>query len=197
MKLKFTLIADPSGRIRSLVQALGDSGKKELNDGASSALHADVRKHLRSYAASHHKSANKLGAMPTGHLEKAAATMQHASSSTEATVSIYSPGIGRAFRSMTIRPTRARALTIPIHALAYGMRVAEVARAHTIFRPKKADYLATVIDGQITPLYLLRQAVTVPQERGLMPSDGAMQSSVRRGYLGVIQNVINKLRMGA
>ena len=76
MKVNIEVIKDPNGRIGKLVSALGTAGRKELNDAASAVLWADVRAHLRSYAGNHHGSAQKLGATPTGHLEKAAATMQ-------------------------------------------------------------------------------------------------------------------------
>lgn len=195
MKVNIEVIKDPNGRISKLVNALGTAGRKELNDAASAVLWADVRAHLRSYAGNHHGSAQKLGATPTGHLEKAAATMQHDSDADSATVAIHSPGIRRVWGALTIRPTRARALTIPIHAIAYGKRVGELNRVYQIYRPKGTDVLAANIDGNMTPLYVLKASVTLPQDRSILPSDAAMSKSVRTGYLLKIKSIIG--RMGA
>lgn len=197
MKLALSIQHDPTGRIRELTGALGPAGMSELNAGASAHLFALTRGHLRKYAANHHKTANRLNAMPTGHLEKAAATMQHGSNAEAATVSISSPGIRRALGPLNIRPSRARALTIPIHALAYGKRVGELSRVYPIYRPKGTDILAATIDGEMTPLYVLKAAVTVPQDRNLLPSNANMQRAVKTGYLGVIRTVIHKTRHGA
>lgn len=197
MRVRVETIVDPSGRIRQLINSLGPAGKKELNAGAAAQLWADVRKHLRDYAASHHATASRLGAQQTGHLEKAAATMLRESDADSATVSISSPGIRRALGPLTIRPTRARALTIPVHWMAYGKRVGEVRRSTPVFKLKGRDVLATTIDGRLIALYVLRASVTIPQDRSILPSDEAMGGSVKRGYLGVIRNVVAKTGMGA
>ena len=186
-------IIDRNGKINQLIHALGPEGRKELHDAASAQLFADVRAHLRSYASSHHKTADRLGAQRTGHLEKAAATMQHTSSPDSASVTINSPGIKRVWGAVTIRPVKAKALTIPIHWLAYGKRVAELQRTMTVYRPKGTDILAANIDGQLTPLYVLKAAVTVPQDRLILPSNAALGQSVRGGYLFKIRSIITRM----
>lgn len=186
-------IIDRNGKIKQLINALGPEGRKELHDAAAAQLFADVRAHLRGYAQSHHKSANKLGATPTGHLEKAAATMEHASSADSATVTINSHGIKRVWGAVTIRPIKAKALTIPVHWLAYGKRVGELQRTMTVYRPKGADFLATTIDQVMTPLYVLKAAVTLPQDRLILPSDVALGQSVRTGYLFKIKSIISRM----
>ena len=196
-QVRITYTPAPFGRIAQLVNALGPAGRKELNDAASAQLFADVRAHLRGYAASHHGSSNKLGATPTGHLERAASTMQHDSDADSATVSISSPGIRRVWGALTIRPTKARALTIPIHAIAYGRRVGEVARTYRIYRLKGTDVLAADVNGAMTPLYVLKAAVTLPQDRALLPSDAALGQSVKKGYVFKIRSVIEKMRATA
>lgn len=192
MRVIIETIVDPAGRIKRLINSLGPAGRKELNDGASAQLWADVRAHLRGYAAGHHASAQRLGATPTGHLEIAAATMQHDSDAKSASVSIHSPGIRRVWGAVTIRPKTARALTIPIHWLAYGKRVGELNRVLQIYRPKGTDILAANIEGKMTPLYVLKAAVTLPQDRSILPGDAALGQSVRKGYLVVIRSVIAK-----
>lgn len=193
MIIEGTPIIDPNGKIKQLINALGPDGRKELHDSASAQLFADVRRHLLNYAAVHHKTAWKLGAQPTGHLEKAAATMQHESSADSATVTINSPGIKRVWGEVTIRPIKAKALTIPVHWLAYGKRVGELQRTMTVYRPKGSDFLATTIDQVMTPLYVLRAAVTLPQDRLILPSDAALGQSVRTGYLFKIKSIIARM----
>lgn len=195
MKVNVQVIQDPSGRIKALLNAVGPAGRRELLDAAGAVLFADVRVHLLNYARSHHGSAQRLGAQPTGHLEKAAATMQHDTGINSATVSIHSPGIGRVYQALTIRPKKARALTIPINAISYGKRVGELSRVYQIFRPKGTDVLAAEINGQMTLLYALKAMVTLPQDRSILPSDAAMGKSVRTGYLMKIQSIVP--RMGA
>ena len=192
MKVNIEVIKDPNGRIGKLVSALGRDERKQLNDAASAVLWADVRAHLRNYANAHHGSAQRLNAQPTGHLEKAAATMQHDSDADSATVTINSPGIARVFKKLTIRPTRARALTIPINAIAYGKRVGELNRVYQIYRPKGTDVLAATIDGTMTPLYALKKMVKVPQDRKILPSDASMNKSAKTGYAMMIKSIIQK-----
>ena len=43
------------------------------------------------------------------------------------------------------------------------------------------------IDGKATVIYLLRKAVTVPQDRALLPSDEALEASAKKGYRDAIR----------
>ena len=182
-----TITFRPSPKLSQLVAALGPEGRKTLNAGAAANLFAVVRDHIRRDAARRHATARKLGAAPTGHLEKAAGSVQKASDETGATVSVSSPGFGRVFRALHVRPVRARSLTIPVHALGYGRRASEVAAAHPLFRPKGKDYLMADIDGEATVIYLLRRAVTVPQDRTLLPSDADLDRAAKQGYKEAIR----------
>ena len=184
-------------RLDALRSALGPHGRKALNSGAAESLWAACRSHLRSYALSHHGSAMRLGARPTGHLEQAAASSVWSADDASGRVEISAPGIGRVFRALEIVPKRARALTIPVHALAYGRRVAEVSRSHEVFRPKRkggkpANYLAAVIDGRLTPLYVLVRRASVPQERSMLPADDALGKAAASGMLGVIRRAMER-----
>lgn len=101
------------------------------------------------------------------------------------------------FRDLEVTPKRARALTIPVHALAYGRRVAEVSRAHQVFRPKRrggkpANYLAAVIDGRLTPLYVLVRRATIRQDRSMLPADDSLGKAAASGMLGVIRRAMER-----
>ena len=84
------------------------------------ALLALCRSHLGRAAASRHKTASRLGAAPTGHLEEAARTMLMEADTDHGAVLVRSPGFSRALGPLTIRAKRARALTIPLDRVSYG-----------------------------------------------------------------------------
>ena len=97
-------------------------------------------------------TANRLGATPTGFwkdVEKAVRLHTHAN---DAEVSVTHPGIARAVRDVIIRPRRAKALTIPLRAKAYGRRPREFANLSgaALFRPKGTRILATEGGGRLT-----------------------------------------------
>lgn len=184
-------------RLDALRAALGPAGRKALNSGATESLWAACRSHLRDYAMRHHGSAMRLGARPTGHLEQAAASSVWSADDSAGRVEISAPGISRVWHPLTIVPRTARALTIPVHALAYGRRVAEVSRAYDVFRPKRkggkpANYLAAVIDGRLTPLYVLVRRASVPQDRSMLPADDALGKAAASGMLGVIRRAMER-----
>lgn len=185
-------------KLDAMVKQLGPDGRVELNTAAAYSLWADARAHLKSYAATHHATADRLNATRTGHFEDAATNMGWGAGADVGYVEVTAPGIGRVFRDLEIRPIKAQALTIPIHAIAYGRRVAEVRRSHAVFQPRKAkgekaSYLATTDDdGNIIPLYVLVRSATVPQDRTILPSDEAMTKSVANGLLTKIKDVLER-----
>lgn len=190
MPIKIEMKAEMSKKLQKFLASLGDAGRAHMWSGAAAQLDADFRAHIRQYSKSHHKTADKLGAMRTGHLEHAAESVEVTHTADAATVAVRSPGITRAFRSLVIRPVSASALTIPIHALAYGKRVRELARNTPIFRPKKKNYLATIQDGKITVLYLLRRAANIKQDRSILPSNAAILASVKKGMKAAFENAM-------
>lgn len=177
----------PSGKLAAFIRVLGPAGRQTLNEGAALQLWADIRDHLKNEASRRHGTAQKLGAYPTGHLEKAAASTDPHADADAASVTIASPGISRAFRPLNIAPKRAQSLTIPVHWLGYGQRASEVSAVYRLFRPKGKDYLMADVEGTPTVIYLLRKAVTMPQDRTLLPSDEALNKSAKRGYRDAIR----------
>ena len=141
--------------------------------------------HIARASVSRHKTADRLGAVYTKYLEfapgrtRSVGTHGNAIESSDATaygVSINvlnTEGVARAYHDVTIRPRMAKALTIPVHADAYGRRVADLkAEGRAIFRPKGTRLLVEELPGgKMRPLYALVKSVTLPQDPGLMPSD--------------------------
>ncbi len=177
----------PSPKLAAFVRALGPAGRQTLNESAGRQLWADIRDHLKAEAGRRHGTAKRLGAQPTGHLEKAAQSTGWTADADAASVTVHSPGISRVFRPLNIAPKRAQSLTIPVHALGYGRRASEVSAVYRLFRPKGKDYLMADVEGTPTVIYLLRKAVTVPQDRSLLPSDEALSKSAKKGFLDAIR----------
>ena len=145
-------------------------------------LEGAIKDHVAGLAQSRHASATRLGATPTGHMDASRVYLE-ASDAESATVRVAIPGVRRAFRAVDIVPRRASALTIPIHAWAYGRTVREVRDAgREVFRPKGTSVLATRGEnGALVSLYALRKSVHQSQDRTLMPSDAAMSAAFGRG----------------
>lgn len=181
-----------SPQLAKLFGVLGEAGKKTMLDGAATRLTADIRSHIRGVGQTHHKSASALGASPTGHLQKAATSVHKVELGDAYGVSIESPGFKRVFGPVTIKPKQAQALTIPLHAWAYGRRASEVARTMNVFKVK--SILATDHGGTFTPLYALKKKVTLPQDRSLLPSDQDLIESAKKGYLAVIERILGAIQ---
>lgn len=148
-----------------------------------------VRRHIRRIAGTRHRTADRLGATPTNHLSRGARLVTAGEEGGKAVVTVPIPGIGRAFGPMTVRPRSAKALTIPISRVAYGMRAPELAaRGWNLFTlPSRQGPGAGILFGRkageasAVALYLLRQSATLPQDRELMPSDEAMGEAIGYG----------------
>ncbi len=160
--------------------------------------------HIARASVSRHRTADGLGAQHSRFLEFAPGRVRSLSAFTgggakpetfsrDATadgvtvVVANTPGLRRAYGPLTVRPVRAKCLTIPLHADAYCRTVAELrAEGRRIFRPKGTGILAEATgetetaagsDGKphrrrrLRALYALRKSVTLPRDEGLLPGD--------------------------
>lgn len=137
-----------------------------------------MRDYLRAIAPGRHATANRLGARPTGILEKAAESPEGRGSVDGATVTIR-PGevLSRTFGEVTIRPTGGkRYLTIPVAAEAYGRRAREFDDLKFIrIGPQQIPVLARrMANGNMVVYYALAREVKQKQDRTLLPSDDAI-----------------------
>ena len=159
------------------------------SSAAAEVLATRVQRHVLRAAATRHRTASRLGATPTGHLSEGAANIRMEKDGGRAVVTVPIPGITRAFGDMHIRPRSAKALTIPINAVAYGVRAPELAaRGWRLFTlPAREGPGAGILFGRragaasALALYLLRESADVPQDRGLMPSDEEMGDALAYG----------------
>lgn len=153
-----------------------------------------VRDHLFRIAPRHHISAHRLGATPTGRLEKGARATQFTASANGAEVIIPIPGLSRAFGPLTITPRNAAALTLPVSPHAYGKRVGELrANGWNIFRPKGHDILmGSLGDDEAVPLYVLKRRVQLKQDRSLLPSDAELGTTASKAMLDYIRRTTRR-----
>ena len=169
-------------------------GRRQLFSVAANAVRILVRDHLFRIAPRHHISAHRLGATPTGHIEKGARATHFTASANGAEVIIPIPGLSRAFGPLTITPRNAAALTLPVSPHAYGKRVGELrANGWNIFRPKGHDILmGSLGDDEAVPLYVLKRRVQLKQDRSLLPSDAELGTTASKAMLDYIRRTTRR-----
>lgn len=156
---------------------------------AGESLAITVKDHVSAASSSRHRTASRLGATPTGHLSEGAANIRMEEEGGRAVVTVPIPGITRAFGDLHITPKNKKWLTIPINAVAYGVRAPEMQDDgwHLFSVPSKKNPGTRILFGRESgtksaiALYLLRDEVDVPQDRGLMPSDEEMEEALAIG----------------
>ena len=161
-------------------------GRHQLFSVAANAVRILVRNHLSRIAPRHHISAHRLGATPTGHIEKGARATHFTASPDSAEVIIPIAGLSRAFRPLTITPRTANALTLPVSSHSYGKRVGELrANGWNIFRPKGKDTLWGKLQDEddAVSLYVLKKRVQLKQDRSLLPSDAELGGTASKAIL--------------
>ena len=170
-------------------------GRRLLFSVAANAVRILVRNHLSRIAPRHHISAHRLGATPTGHIEKGARATHFTVSSDSAEVIIPIAGLSRAFRPLTITPRTANALTLPVSSHSYGKRVGELrANGWNIFRPKGKDTLWGKLQDEddAVPLYVLKKRVQLKQDRSLLPSDAELGGTASKAMLAYIRRTTRR-----
>ena len=197
--MTFGVVIPPS--LSNYLGSLGPAGRHNLFSVAANALKILVRDHILDIAPAHHVWSGKLGAKATRHLTRGARRVTHAADADHGEVVIPITGISRAFHDVAITPSRAAALTIPLHGSAYGHRVAELQRmGWMIFRPKGKDVLMgyqkdmTLKNGQheAVELYALKRRVLQRQDRTLLPSDAKIHSTVARAMVAELVRMQRK-----
>lgn len=148
-----------------------------------------TRDYLIKISRERHRTANRLGANPTGHLARAAGAVESSSSDEQATVRIDHPGIIRAFEDVLIRPGPGKKyLTIPLIAEAYGTTASEqklLGNMLVFIRTRGGGKGGVLMKpggeagGMGTAWYLLVEKVRQSQDRTLLPSDEAYAQVAR------------------
>jgi len=187
--------------LRQTLDTVGPQGKPMICEAGAYSLYVAVMSHIHDYARTHHNTASRLGARPTGHFEDAAESISHGlDGDGSASVKIPIPGFRRVFEPLTITPKRAKALTIPIAAVAYGKPARDLEHmGFNLFKiSKKNGGKSGVLYGQRegddapTPLYALKARVNLPQDRSMLPSDADMAKAAVDGMKHKIMEMKRK-----
>lgn len=191
IKVKFN---NRDALVRDILSIVGPEGRRDLHAVAAKAIQIVVQRHVRTYARSHHATAKRLGATPTGHLAKGARAITWYANSVYGVVEVAIPGITRAFRDLMIRPTRAKSLTIPARGISYGRTAGEMeALGWRLFSRRKGDraYLFGRRDKETRVLFYLVKRVTVRQDRALLPTDKDISDA---GDLAIAKEIMRVAR---
>lgn len=189
MTLNLSVTATVSQDFSGLQDASG------INRAAGYEVYILIRSHLRLIGLNRHTTANYLGAKPTKFWSTTARAVSFASATRDGfEIGVPNPAIGQAFHDVTIRPKKAKALTIPISALSYGKTVYELSRRFKIFRPKGKSVLCAQRgrgkDKKLVPLFILVKQVTLRRDPSLLPSDDELNAAASRGaskYLRMLE----------
>ena len=182
--------------LQRVLDVVGPAGKAKLTEAGAYSLYVAVMRHVHAYARTHHESASRLGAQPTGHFEDAVDSISYGPDGNgAAAVTIPIPGFARVFGNLTITPRNAKALTIPINSISYGRRAGEVRHlGFTLSKFGKKEggqdgvlYGYRDGDDHIEPLYALKRRVTLRQDRSMLPSDGDMTKAAQDGMVEAIR----------
>ena len=198
MNLRIQISDGVSPKLRGVMRSFTGGGLTALHHAAGVKVQELTRDHIAGLKRKPDSFASKFGA-PTSNFyaqaaEKVGGDAALTANAGGATLVISSIGFKRAFQNVPIFPKTAKSLAIPINAIAFGHRAAELWDRMHLFIPKGKNVIAATIGGVLTPLYILCKSVTQKQDRSLLPSDqqfldaavlGAMQ------YLGAVRRRAN------
>lgn len=184
LKLDVIAIAEATGELQLIRAALTD--RRRLN----AAIATDAETFTKEYVSrsGRHRTAERLGATPTGFRARAAQRIESGSDNEQAFLRIpRNTGLGRAFGDVLIRPRPGRKyLTIPGVAETYGKTVRDFPENTFAFTIMAGRYPVLVFrEGNSrhrawTLAFWLRREVRQKQDRSLLPSDAAYLELGRR-----------------
>lgn len=140
-----------------------------------------IKRRGKATAATEHRTANALGATPTGHLADAYEGIEGESSADAAVLLV--PGASRlraAFGRYVLTPRNgSKYLTIPANAEAYGKRAREIGNLFPVrVGPRKTLTLSRQREGGgLEVMYVLVQRAEIPEDAGLIPFDDLAQEA--------------------
>ena len=184
--------------VMRMLNSLSSMSTKRLFQVGTYAVRDRIRKHLRSESGRRHTTARKLGAKPTGHIEKGVWDVRATAHDNGGVVTIPIAGISRAFEDITMStPTRygKRFLTIPKHPLAYGRTVGEMRRlGWKIFRPGKNKVLLGYRSKKDKPtlLFTLAGTVHLKKDPSLLPTLDECAKTATSAMMETIARTIEK-----
>ena len=185
MNVHVAFTHNPDGPIAKLIRGLDGQGRINLHAAMGTEVQIATAAHVGGLHRSPDSLLSKLGAPATNFYQHAAERIESpaalASDSNAATLTLNYPGVGRAFRPITVVPVDAKALAIPVDRLAVGRSPRDCWAELGLFIPKGKDYIAMRVGNEIKVLWLLRRSVTQRQDRALLPSVAQWESAASLG----------------
>lgn len=194
MTAQYTLVVkdDITPFFNRLNSKLSPNKRKDLNRHIGARGEELTKGYLLKISKKRHATAQRLGAKPTGFLEKAAESVESTVGNNFASVLISSPGIGRAFGDITIKPKKTY-LTIPVHKDAYGKRAGEFDNLVFIRNTvKETAVLGRKVEGSgemLEAMYVLVTKAFQKQDRTLLPTDEQYGHAMELGARDYINSI--------
>lgn len=188
-QFRFRIADQATPVLRKYLDMVKGPNRVRLHRMIGSDLAYLVRSYFHGLQETRHKTAEALGAKVTNYWAKAEEGVSYRGDMDAAHVGIAAPGIGRAVHDVDIFPSGGREyLTIPIASEAYGHRILQGEEPRFsggfFFTSKKGNLIYARKEGegasaQIHPLYLLKPSVHQEQDRTLLPSDEAIETTIQ------------------
>ncbi len=180
--------------LKALLEDLDIGERVDFFESLSDDLEIVTREHITKASQTRHKSAARLGAQPTGYLEKIASSaegVRGAASPGGVRLTLQGDIFKRAFGPVTVSASKAKALTLPMRAEAYGRRAREFNDLFVYKSKRGQAFLArSAGKGRIEFMFMLKKSVLLPQDRGLLPSEAdylrAVEKAARR-YIDALE----------
>lgn len=180
ISIDITVMGEAAG-LKRLARTL--SRRKQLH----ARIAVDVLELTQTYVSeiTDHKTATRLGATPTNHLEKVASQIESDSNEKQATIKVpRSSRLAAAFGPVVINAKPGGFLTIPVAAESYGRR----ARTFPDLVPMRVGPKKTLVlarpqigvkgDTPLTILYILVKRSEIAEDRSLLPFDGMREQAM-------------------
>ena len=162
--------------ISTLLKKVVDQLNRESGKVMSDSMTSTVKEHIsKRYPGSKHWSPGKV--------------KNGSSSKSNGETIVEIEGSGRAYHDVTIRPIRAKYLTIPIHQSAYGKKVADF---DDLFKPKGKNILAQHQGGHLVAMFALAKSAFQKQDKSLMPSDDVLSDNIFNALAPVIEKSVSE-----
>lgn len=190
--LNYTITDSPSPALKALEGKLTD--RTGLHQHIAATAEVATREHLRLIEPTMHTTRARLGVganNPPSYWSARIAAVESRASASEATVSLGKEAeiFARVNGAVIVRPRVGKYLTIPATAAAYGRRAREFAGLFFVQFKSGTKALAKKDGKGIKVFYWLKESVTLPQDRELLPSDTQYLDAAEQGTRDYITNL--------
>lgn len=173
MKIDITITDNATGPLQGLRKGIVQRGPMHARIAAEA--EEFIKAHGAGISASEHRSANRLGAKPTGHLARAYQAIESGSDDSSAFLRVpRASRLRAAFGDYVVRPGSGKKyLTVAVHPEAYGRRAGEFRDLFFVrLGPRQTPALARKAGTGMEVMYWLTRSATIKQDRGLIPFEG-------------------------